>query len=122
MQKTGISMRKEIYDDEEIENIEFARNLVLRALANNEITRNSDKRLIEAVWEMQGFKIIIPDFVCSPETIRRVRQQIQHEGKYLPTIPEIARKRKIKEQIWRTYFNDNPKILDRFIKVYYEVA
>lgn len=112
---------KLIIDDDEIENIEIVRNLVLKALESNEKTRNSDKRLIESVWGMQGFYINIPDYVCSPETIRRVRQQIQHEGKYLPTIPEIARKRKIKEQTWRAYFSDNPKLLNEFINVYYEV-
>lgn len=57
-------------------------------LSNYPVTRNSDIELILRVWELEGVQLnprvraMIKE-CTAPETIRRVRQKFQEEGKYL---------------------------------------
>lgn len=62
--------------------------LVEKALQQWPETRNSDKKLILAVWYLQdpdyeeNFRHFFQNKALSPETIRRTRQKLQEQGKY----------------------------------------
>lgn len=64
-------------------------NLVEYVLLNNTKARNSDLELIISVWAEQGLhlsdlqKEILKSKCSKPETIRRLRQKFQEQGKYL---------------------------------------
>ena len=72
--------------------------LIEKVLAQNESARGNDRLLIIAVWEMQGFylsdaqKAKIMD-IASPESIRRTRQKLNEQGKYLPVEPILKIRR-----------------------------
>jgi len=60
-------------------------------LAHYPEARNDDKLLMLLYWEIidhikipKEFKIAFRRYATHPETIRRMRQKIQHEGDYLP--------------------------------------
>lgn len=82
---------------------------VLQLLEQDERCRNDDKWLTYCV--MRKFtNIYIPfdDFQKIPsfESIRRTRANIQNkEGKFLPTDPEVIKKRKIRQEEWRDFFS-----------------
>lgn len=63
-------------------------NLIEKALQEWPETRNSDKKLILAVWYLQdpdyesNFRHFFQNKAISPETIRRTRQKLQQDGKY----------------------------------------
>lgn len=66
-------------------------------------TRNSDKELILEVWDLMGFSLSYQQKLKfrelpSTETIRRVRQRIQAEGKY-PAIEQIRQERQLKSLV-----------------------
>lgn len=53
------------------------------------VSRSNDKLLMLMVWEAEGLpmgdvfkRIFLSKQVSSPETIRRVRQKLQEQGKY----------------------------------------
>ena len=78
------------------------KKLVEQILAEDERARNDDKWLIYRVLSHYT-KVYIPfeDFekIPSYETITRARRLIQNkEGKYLPTDPEVLKKRRIFEE------------------------
>lgn len=62
--------------------------LVEKALQKWPETRNSDKKLILAVWYLQNpdyeldFRNFFQNKAISPETIRRQRQKLQEQGLY----------------------------------------
>lgn len=62
--------------------------LVEYVLLNNHQARNSDIELILSVWAEQGLHFsdqqrqILKQKCSKPETIRRIRQKLQEEGKY----------------------------------------
>lgn len=64
-------------------------NLVEWVLKNKEQPRNSDIELIIDVWQEQGLylteqqKQTLRRECSKPETIRRIRQKLQQDGKYL---------------------------------------
>lgn len=80
-------------------------------------TRNSDVALMIALWEkffpqyihdelLVGRMIIIKDLYELPreDNIKRIRAKFQNDKKnpkYLPTSLEVARHRKINEEVWR---------------------
>lgn len=63
-------------------------SLIERALREYPETRNSDKKLMLAVWHLQNpnyednFKEFMLHKAISPETITRKRRKLQEEGKY----------------------------------------
>lgn len=65
-----------------------------------ERTRNSDSDLQIGVLHMIGFHMTEAQRQLfrsvSMESIRRTRQKFQKADKYLPTDPEVARRRKVK--------------------------
>lgn len=73
------------------------KKLVERVLDLKPEARDNDKLLMLYVWQMQGLhfsKGQIEAFknASSPESIRRTRQKLQEEGKYLPS-EEVEEKR-----------------------------
>lgn len=74
--------------------------LVEWALREFPETRNSDKELLIRVWNHLGFHLTYQQEqkfrdLPSTESIRRVRQRIQAEGKYV-AVDRIRRARKMK--------------------------
>lgn len=69
-------------------------------LKGYERTRNTDSDLQIGVLHMIGFHMSEAQRQLfrsvSMESIRRTRQKFQKAGKYLPTDPEVARRRKVK--------------------------
>lgn len=63
-------------------------SLVEKALQTWEETRDSDRKLMLAVWYLQNpeyevnFRKFFLEQAASPETIRRIRQKLQEQGKY----------------------------------------
>ena len=93
-------------------------NVVLNLLCEYEKCRNSDQYLIAKVWQyfhQDKFMCIELDYKSpyvsihdiistfeSPETITRVRRDIQNNlGLFQPTLLEVVKQRKIKEEQWR---------------------
>ena len=85
-------------------------------LATDTDSRNSDIRLTQAIWwhwhrdsirEVDGqYYINIKDLFNLPreDNIKRIRAKIQNvEHKYLPTDPEVAKKRGWEEEEWKGY-------------------
>lgn len=75
-------------------------DLTIKMLQQHERTRNSDSDLQIGVLYMIGFQMTEQQRELfrsvSMESIRRTRQKLQKEGKYLPTDPAVARRRKVK--------------------------
>ena len=79
-------------------NLDRIKDNVEKLMAIDPKTRDSDIWLIIRYWqEVQGLNCFIPydklNVITSPESIRRVRQKIQEEGKYPPTRLDIIKKR-----------------------------
>jgi len=94
------------------------RDMVEDRLKNDEETRNSDIKLTISVWikyypnyvldTSQGEKsgIFLDALFILPreDNIKRIRAKIQNEEKkYLPTDPEVRKKRNISEEAWYDY-------------------
>ncbi len=91
--------------------------LVRKILEADPMSRNSDRRLILKVLESQGYHVyemygkqFLPVEAIwnglSTETIRRVRQAIQNkEGQFLPTDPDVCKKRRIKQNMFYNHFS-----------------
>lgn len=94
------------------------RDMVEERLQNDEETRNSDIKLTISVWRKyypnyvldtsQGDKsgIFLDALFILPreDNVKRIRAKIQNEEKkYLPTDPEVRKKRKISEEEWYDY-------------------
>ena len=84
-------------------------NLVEQMLKNFPDTRNSDIRLILAVWTREGLELSPEQYAkiqkCSnPESIRRTRQKLQENGKYLAQadIKDARMKKevKVRQGLW----------------------
>jgi hypothetical protein len=96
---------------------------VITILSQQEQSRNSDIILTQHIWynyyQKYLFKSVddrwsvrIGDLFNLPsqDNIKRIRAKIQNEEhKYLPTDPEIRKKRQIKEEEWRRYLGYNPE-------------
>lgn len=102
-----------------IKSLKTTKKLVEVVLNKKPLSRDDDKLLIIYCLKLQGMKVTqtkektytweftLQDLeqMKSFETITRVRREIQNtEGKYLPTNPEIARQRKIREETIREYY------------------
>ena len=75
-------------------------------------TRDSDKKLLLAVWHFQGFlltpeqKKIFYEKCLVAETITRKRRDLQASGKYLGT-SEVMEGRKKQERLFRQTYRKN---------------
>ena len=59
----------------------------MECLRTSKLARNDDQELIRQVWEKQGFVLTLEQYKLWPElingeTIRRLRQKLQHDGFY----------------------------------------
>jgi len=94
------------------------RDMVETVLKDVEETRNSDIKLTIAIWikyypdhvlnTSRGDKtgIFLESLYKLPreDNVKRIRAKIQNdEKKYLPTDPDVRRKRKISEEEWYSY-------------------
>ena len=74
--------------------------MAMEALENNPESRNNDLELILQVWAVHGLgltesqKYTIRTCGVEIKTLLRERQLIQAEGKFLPTNPEVLKKRR----------------------------
>lgn len=88
--------------------------LVRNVLESEKRARNSDKYLIWHIWRNIQHKDLnrFEKFkeVHHPRSIIRVRQEIQNQdGMYLPTDPDVIKKRRIKEKEIRDYYGEMSK-------------
>lgn len=102
--------------------IDTLKSQVLRVLEKYPKTRDSDVRLMLILWQMfypsrihktepvNRTYIFLQDIMDMPreDNIKRVRAIIQNvEGKFLPTSLEVAKQRKINEEVWKEYILKN---------------
>jgi len=89
------------------------KEIVRYILSKKEKARDDDKILI--CYCMKYYGVLTNDmrfntqrfleFMPSTETIRRVRQEIQNtDGEFLPTSIKVCNRRRIREDIIRTYY------------------
>ena len=78
---------------------------VAKLLQENPAFRNDDRLLIFGYWnKVERIKIKMPSIpFTSPETIRRVRQKLQSEGYFLPTDPNVLKRRRKQETKIRSW-------------------
>jgi len=87
-----------------------AHKLVEQALSTWEETRNSDKKLMLAVWHLQNpdylddFKTFFKEKAISPETITRCRRKFQEDGLYSSS-KSVDQERFNKFSMMRNYTN-----------------
>lgn len=97
---------------------------VVSVLENDPESRNDDRRLtFKVLQKLKGKKGPVLELKLRQlrklpafATITRVRAVIQNElNKYLPTLPEVRRQRRITEETWLEYITGTPvfpEILD----------
>jgi hypothetical protein len=93
------------YEKELFENIVDTKSKVVWVLEKFPETRNSDPELIKRVasqFQLDPFQIA--------ETVRRSRQQFNQAGKYLPTIWEVAKQRKMNQRVWQEALGYKPAL------------
>jgi len=87
-------------------------NLILRLLQENPIYRDDDRKLMWAVWKIEGYisptntlsyGSYLSTTCTSTETIRRTRQKIQEQHKDLQASNPVRRLRKRKEMTKGTF-------------------
>ena len=91
---------------------------VVQVLETDPESRNDDRRLtFKVLQQLKGdssskiFVLKLRELYKLPAftTIARVRAVLQNEMlKYLPTSPEVRRKRRISEDAWLTYITGTP--------------
>lgn len=84
------------------------RKNVVKLLKKYPHLRNDDVALVFAYWQMvDKIKFKKSDYpITSPSTIIRDRQALQSDGYFLPTNPEVLKKRhkqKVKMRVWLGY-------------------
>lgn len=105
-----------------LEQIKTVKRQVLYILSVSEKARNSDTFLTNAIWvrfyssylRNVDNEWVLPlkynGQVASRDDIKRARAHIQNkEKRYPPTIWEVAKKRKWKEEEWRKVLGYNPE-------------
>jgi hypothetical protein len=86
-------------------------------------SRNSDIRLMNYLWfkyypeylfqdanEKVSINIISFYSLPNQDDIRRVRQRFQTKRLFLPTDPEVTKKRRLNEERWRKRLGYNPEL------------
>lgn len=103
------------------EQITMLKDKVEYVLKHHPASRSCDKYLAVALWykfynnfiiEVGADKekaILLKNIVKLPsqELIARCRRKFQESNLYLPTLLNVAKKRKIQEQVWRDYMLKN---------------
>lgn len=122
IEKQGINYELSLFGTEEIQQeIKKSASVAEAVLQKSVIATNNDTWLVLQAWEYQklatymqvngkhGYFIPIEAIssLLKPESITRARRMLNYEFcKYLPTDPEVARRRKIKEQKYKDFFSD----------------
>lgn len=113
--------------EETKEELNTVKKLVEEVLSEDQRSRNDYLWLILQIWQKKQFiKVFVPyeeiKNMIAPETITRCCRLIQHTlGRYLPTDPNVAFRRKIREEQIRDYFSDNEWYLSEFQRLTYGV-
>lgn len=95
---------------------------IIHILAKDKESRNTDIRLMKALWytfyrpfihqDLKGrYFVYFDDYDKLPthDNIKRIRAKIQNEKKlYLPTRWDVAKKRKLAENEWRKHLGYDP--------------
>ena len=101
---------------------------ILEVLASNSDSRNSDQYLTLCIWnryypsyvqeitrevagkEPEKVKVVaLKDIMLLPreDNVKRIRAKIQNEeNRFLPTSWAVAKQRKINEEVWKNYVNN----------------
>lgn len=103
-----------------------AKELVEQILKTDQRARNQDMWLCLMVWQkLQHIKVFIPyneiSRMIPAETIRRCRQKLNEEGKWLPTDPAVAIHRKVREELIREYFGKSSPTYKEYINLKYKI-
>lgn len=115
--------------DEEIKHL---KPVVIELLKEKIMNRNSDIWLIFNAWKKQGLLIEREELLIikkedmgqliHPESLRRVRQEIQNtDGEYLPTDVAVLIRRQIKQSIIHDYYAGNKEVLSEYDRVAFGV-
>jgi len=113
-------------EEQIINNHEKAKKLVDECLSEDDRAKNDDMWLCLQVWRKQGIKVFV-DYsqmkeMFNPETIIRNRAFIQNdEVRHLPTLPEVLRKRKMKESVIKAYYGEQHEIFKDYQNLAYGV-
>lgn len=97
----------------------------MEVLETNPETRNSDQYLTLCIWNRYFpdllFKnekgepcVTLKNIMSLPkeDSIKRIRAVIQNtENKWLPTNPDVAKRRLINEEVWRDYIGSSTEYL-----------
>lgn len=94
------------------EKIAKVRDQVYKILRDNPETRNDDRLLMLKYWaEVDGiaydetFPVGFATQATSAETITRARRTVQNlEKEFLPTLDDVAKKRRIRQEELREYY------------------
>lgn len=102
--------------------IETLKQQVLKILEQYPKARDSDQWLTIKLWtvyypsrihrrdDLEPAYVYLKDIMDLPreDNVKRVRAIIQNvENKFLPTTIEVARQRKINEEVWKEYILNN---------------
>jgi hypothetical protein len=94
----------EVFTTENVkESVAKQRERIEFVLKNYPESRNNDNILCRLYWQMYEGMTSVDDLdhVTDPGSITRIRRMINHERKYLPTDPAVARRRRIGAEIYR---------------------
>lgn len=96
-------------------------DIVAKALNDDPQARSDDRKLLLGVWAEQGLillesqRSIFMYQIASSETIRRIRQKLQEQGKYVAAEP-IRRHRKFRGlQVQQAIPKTKPEKIDQLI-------
>lgn len=94
--------------------------IVEKTLSEKPETRSSDKRLFLEIGEHYGFILTIIQrqaFFDMPsfETMRRIRQKIQEQGRHLPTKEVMGHRRFKRWQVQQQIPKTNPNRIDNLL-------
>jgi len=100
------------------------KNAIMELLETNPETRNSDQYLTLCIWNRYFPDLLFKNDKGEPSTtlknimklpredsVKRIRCLINNEGLYLPTSPEVAKKRKINEEVWKDFIGRSTEYL-----------
>lgn len=110
------------FDNEDYEEtFSSAGEIVERVLQVREPTRNDDKKLEDFVWdhiqEIDWTDRTDRRRRLSSATIKRRRQEIQEEGEYLPTEPDVLFDRNFSpSEVADCYSVSKPRVLNNYMK------
>jgi len=113
--------------DRIIKEIKDVEDKVRNILRNDELARENDEWLMFKIWSEQAgmntpsFRLI--NNLCKASTISRCRRKIQNEERlYPPKNPIVARRRKVKEETYKTYYGYDDGLMANYKLVTYEVG